>query len=406
MSQATMIADPLNPETQEFVNNPYPLFDRLRKEAPVWWSPKSKYWLVSRYAEARAITRDLNYKKGFSSLQKGPVFANLFPQVRSMKKAAGNWMLQMDPPDHTRIRSLVNKAFTPKIVDEMHVDIESIANGLLDEVQKKGEMDLMQDFAFPLPVMVISDMLGVPRSDRDKFKHWSDDLVGTLNPRREFFKLTRAGAAVDELNKYLTPLVEERRKNPRNDLISLLVQAEEEGNKLTRDEVLSNCILLLVAGHETTVNLIGNSVLSLLRNEDQLDLLKKQPDLMETAVEEFLRFESPVQTVRRVADDNLVLAGQKINKEDTLFILLGSANRDPEEFDNADKLDITRKNNKHVAFSEGIHYCLGASLARKEGQIAVRQLLDRLPNLKLATEKIEFKMPFALRGPKSLPVKW
>jgi pimeloyl-[acyl-carrier protein] synthase len=406
MSPTTTIADPLNPETQEFVNNPYPVFDRLRGEAPVWWSAKSKYWIVSRYAEARAILRDLDYEKGFHRFRQGPAFADLFPQVRAIKKAASSWMLQMDPPDHTRIRSLVNKAFTPKIVNEMHPDIESIANSLLDDVLAKGEMDLMHDFAFPLPVMVISDMLGVPRSDRNKFKEWSDGLVGALNPRREFFKVTRAGSAVEELNAYLRPLVEERRKNPKSDLISLLVQAEEEGNKLTLDEVLSNCILLLVAGHETTVNLIGNSVLALLSNPDQLALLKQQPELVESCVEEVLRYESPVQTVRRVAGDNLELAGQKLNKEDMVMVFLGSANRDPEHFADADKFDISRKENKHLAFSEGIHYCLGASLARTEGQIAIRQLFNRLPNLKLAGDKVEFKMPFALRGPRELPVKW
>jgi pimeloyl-[acyl-carrier protein] synthase len=406
MSPTATISDPLNPETQEFVNNPYPVFDRLRNDAPVWWSAKSKYWIVSRYAEARAILRDLDYEKGFHRFKQGPAIADLFPQVRAIKKAASSWMLQMDPPDHTRIRSLVNKAFTPKIVSEMHPDIESIANSLLDDVQKKGEMDVMQDFAFPLPVMVISDMLGVPRSDRDKFKHWSDGLVGALNPRREFIKVTRAGSAVEELNQYLMPLVEERRKNPKNDLISLLVQAEEEGNKLTREEVLSNCILLLVAGHETTVNLIGNSVLSLLHHPEQLDLLMKQPELTESAVEEVLRFESPVQTVRRVAGDDLELAGNKLKKEDFIMIFLGSANRDPEQFENADKFDITRKENKHLAFSEGIHYCLGASLARTEGRVAIQQLFNRLPNLKLASDKIEFKMPFALRGPRVLPVKW
>jgi len=406
MSRAATISDPLNPETQEFVNNPYPLFDRLRTESPVWWSTKSKYWIVSRYAEARAILRDLDYEKGFSRFKQGPAIANLFPQVRAIKKAAKSWMLQMDPPDHTRIRSLVNKAFTPKIVHEMLLDIEAIANSLIDDVLAKGEMELMQDFAFPLPVMVISDILGVPRSDRDKFKHWSDGLVGALNPRREFIKVTRAGSAVEELNQYLIPLVEERRKNPKNDLISLLVQAEESGNKLTREEVLSNCILLLVAGHETTVNLIGNTVLNLLRYPEQLDLLKKQPELTESAIEEVLRFESPVQAVRRMPSDDLELAGTKLKKDDMIMIFLGSANRDPEQFPNADKFDITRKENKHLAFSEGIHYCLGASLARTEGQIALRQLFNRLPNLKLATDKVEFKMPFALRGPRNLPVKW
>jgi pimeloyl-[acyl-carrier protein] synthase len=404
--QTIAIADPLNPETPEFVDNPYPIFNRLRSEVPVWWSSRSKYWIVSTYADARSILRDLKYEKGFHRLNQGPAIVDLIPQVRTMKKTAKNWMLQMDPPDHTRIRSLVNKAFTPKIVNDMRDHIESIATALLDEVQSKGEMELMHEFAFPLPVMVIADMLGVPRADRNKFKRWSDSLVGALNPRRELFKVANAGSAVDELTKYLLPLVEERRKHPKDDLISLLVQAEEAGNKLTLDEVLSNCILLLVAGHETTVNLIGNAVLSLLRNQDQLSLLKDQPDLIKPTIDEVLRYESPVQIVRRVASENLELRGHKIKKDDTVIIFLGSANRDPERFENADKFQITRTDNKHLAFSEGIHHCIGASLAETEAQIASKNLFARMPNLQLKTDKVEYKMPFALRGPKALPVRW
>lgn len=219
-------------------------------------------------------------------------------------------------------------------------------------------------------------------------------------------RINRANEANKELIEYLRPLVQERRKNPRNDLISALVEAEEQGSKLTEEELLANCVLLLVAGHETTVNLIGNGVLALLKNPDQLELLKKEPDLIQSAVEEFLRYESPIQLVRRVAAEDMELGGQKIGKDDMLVVLLGACNRDTEVFPNPDTLDIRRSPNKHIAFSEGIHFCLGASLARLEGQIAISTLFKELPDIHLATEKLEFKHPFALRGLKEMPVRF
>jgi cytochrome P450 len=244
----------------------------------------------------------------------------------------------------------------------------------------------------------------VPAQDRDIIKGYSTRLTNGLEPGFDIGRITRANKAVQEFEDYLRPLVEARRKKGENDLISALVRAEEEGQKLSMDELLGNCVLMLVAGHETTVNLIGNAVLALLNNPEQMELLKSKPDLIVTAVNEFLRYESPVQSVRRMAAQELELHGHKIKEGDMLLLLLGAANRDPDHYANADKLDITRADNRHLAFGTGIHHCLGSSLAEVEGQIAVGTLLRRFPNLKMKSTNVEFKSPFTLRGPKELRV--
>jgi len=404
-SSATL-EDPVLHASQEFINNPYPTFERFRNEAPVFWSDKGKYWLVSKYADIQNILRDLHYEKGLQNSNMLNPVVKMLPPVKEAIKSRSTWMLNQNPPDHTRLRSLVNRAFTPTMVNSMRGHIEDIANRLLDDVAQKGEMDIVQDFAFPLPVTVIAEMLGVPPEDRQIIKGFSKRLTDGLEPGFDVGRITRANSAVQEFEDYLRPLVEERRKHAQNDLISALVAAEEQGDKLTLDELLGNCVLMLVAGHETTVNLIGNSVLALLNHPDQMELLKAQPELCVTAVNEFLRYESPVQTVRRMAAQELELHGQKIKTGDTLLLLLGSANRDPDHYQNADKLDITRADNRHLAFGTGIHHCLGSSLAEVEGQIAITTLLKRFPNLEMKSTNVEFKFPFALRGPKELLVSF
>jgi cytochrome P450 len=407
MSQpSATLDDPILHASQEFINNPYPTFERFRTEAPVYWSDKGKYWIVSKYADIQSILRDLHYEKGLQNANTLNPIVKMLPPVKEAIKSRSTWMLNQNPPDHTRLRSLVNRAFTPAMVNSMRDHIQDIANRLLDDVAQKGEMDIVQDFAFPLPVTVIAEMLGVPPEDRNIIKGFSKQLTDGLEPGFDLGRITRANHAVSEFENYLRPLVEARRKQGQNDLISALVTAEEQGDKLSMDELLGNCVLMLVAGHETTVNLIGNAVLALLKNPEQMELLRTKPELSVTAVNEFLRYESPVQTVRRMAAQNLELHGQKIKEGDTLVLLLGSANRDPEHYQNADKLDITRADNRHLAFGTGIHHCLGSSLAEVEGQIAVSTLLKRFPNLKLKSTHVEFKFPFALRGPKELLVSF
>ncbi|CAN5627373.1 cytochrome P450 [soil metagenome] len=405
MSQpSATLEDPVLHASPEFINNPYPMFARFRNEAPVFWSEKGKYWIVSKYADIQSIMRDLHYEKGLQNANSLNPIVKMLPPVKEAIKSRSTWMLNQNPPDHTRLRSLVNRAFTPTMVNSMRDHIQAIADRLLDQVAPKGEMDIVKDFAFPLPVTVIAEMLGVPAEDREIIKGYSQRLTDGLEPGFDIGRITRANKAVQEFEDYLRPLVEERRKNGKNDLITALVTAEEQGDKLSMDELLGNCVLMLIAGHETTVNLIGNSVLALLNNPDQMQLLRDRPELSVTAVNEFLRYESPVQTVRRMAAQELELHGHKLKTGDTLLLLLGSANRDPEHYQNADQLDITRADNKHLAFGTGIHHCLGSSLAEVEGQIAVGTLLKRFPNLKLKSHSVEFKFPFALRGPKELLV--
>lgn len=405
------LVDPLISLKKEFLDNPYPTYARFREEAPVFWSKKGDYWLVSKYVDANDILRDLSYEKGppkwktMDPLIK--LLPQLFPNLKQQFEFRGKSMLQQNPPDHTRMRGLVNKAFTPSMISRLRSHIQDIADKLIDQIEAKktGEMDLVSEYAYLLPITVISEMLGIPEGDREQFKSWSQSLTEALEPTFSLPKIQKAGKANREIIQYLTPLVEERRKNPQEDLISALVQAEEAGDKLSYQELLANLILLLVAGHETTVNLIGNGTLALLRNPDQLALLRSKPELINTAVEEFLRYESPVQLVRRQCGQDLELGGQKMKEGQSMFLLIGSANHDPEQFANPEKLDITRTPNKHLAFGAGIHHCLGFSLAGTEGQIAINTLINRLPNLALKKDaRLEVRKPFALRGMKAIPV--
>ena len=320
-----------------------------------------------------------------------------------------HWMLQQDPPDHTRLRGLVVKAFTARRVEDMRPRIQQIVDETLDRIIPKGKMDLIEDFAFRLPVTIICDMLGIPEEHREAFYAGSRDGGRLLDP----VPLSRA--EIDEANEghqrsldYFLKLFDLRRRQPGDDLTTQLVQAEEEGSKLTNEELCGNIILLFGAGHETTVNLIGNGLLALHRNPDQLALLKSRPDLMPNAVEEFLRYDSSVQTTGRVAlEDFGEISGKEIKKGDAVLCMLGSANRDPAAYENPDKLDITRSNLRPHSFGGGIHTCLGAQLARIEAQVAIATLLRRLPNLKIDdVVNPEWRPTFVLRGLKSLPASW
>ena len=396
--------DPLSPLTLDFLQNPYPMFDRLRAEAPVFWSNKGRYWLISRYADAHTLLRELPAEMALQRRPRVNPRIQLIPPAAELLKSRSHWLLAIDPPDHTRLRSIFNKAFTPAMVNQLRPRIQKIASDLIDALQDKAEIELISDYAFVLPVTVITEMLGIPAEDRDKFRHWSHALTQTLEPRPvlDLDRINRANQSNRDLIDYLRPLIQDRRRNPKNDLISALVEAEEKGNKLSEQELLGNCVLLLVGGHETTVNLIGNGVLALLRNPEQLEMLKSDPTLIVSAVEEFLRYDSPAQIVRGVAVEEIELRGCRIKKGDMIVILLGACNRDPAVFPKPDKLDIQRSPNKHISFSEGIHYCLGASLARAEGKIAIATLINRLPGFRLKTDKVEYKQPFALRGVKEL----
>ncbi|MEY9665230.1 cytochrome P450 [Bradyrhizobium diazoefficiens] len=365
-------------------------------------------FVASRHADVSLVMRDKRFGKDFIERSKRRYSEKIMdePVFRSMS----HWMLQADPPDHTRLRGLVVKAFTARRVEDMRPRIQEIVDQAIDAVIDRGHMDLIEDFAFRLPVTIICDMLGIPEDHREVFYKSSRDGGRLLDPvplTPEEIAKGNAGNMMAQM--YFQQLFELRRRNPADDLTTQLVQAEEDGNKLTNEELTANIILLFGAGHETTVNLIGNGLLALHRNPDQLALLKARPELMVNAIEEFLRYDSSVQMTGRVTLEDIDdLGGRKIPKGETVLCLLGSANRDPAVYpDRPDRLDVTRPNVKPLSFGGGIHFCLGAQLARIEAEIAIATLLRRLPDLRIDdVENPEWRSTFVLRGLKSLPASW
>jgi len=384
----------------EFLADPYPTYHRLRIEDPVHQSPLG-FWVLTRYEDVVAALRDPRLaKEAIAAFVAARFGVDVPPGI-------GLSMLDRDPPDHTRLRSLVSKAFTPRVVEGLRPHIQEIVDGLLARVEAAGSMDLIEEFAYPLPVIVICEMLGVPVEDHERFKGWSLDIARGLDaimlpPDSEVARSSMTSRRA--LANYFRELIAERRASPRGDLLSALIAAEEAGDKLSEDELLSTCVLLLIAGHETTVNLIGNGTLALLRNPGELQRLRENPGLIGTAVEELLRYDGPVQRTARIPSSEVTIGGRTIAKGEMVMPFIGAADRDPAQFPDPDRLDITRADNRHIAFGWGIHFCLGAPLARVEGQIAINTLVQRLPKLALATDRPEHRESLTLRGLKSLPV--
>jgi pimeloyl-[acyl-carrier protein] synthase len=388
-----------NPMDPEFVADPYPTYHRLRAEDPVHLSPLG-FWVLTRYEDVAAVLRDPRFAKE-------AMMAAVAKRFGITQGTFGLSMLDRDPPAHTRLRSLVSKAFTPKVVEAMRPHIQEIVDGLLARVAGAGSLDLIEEFAYPIPVMVICELLGVPVADHERFKGWSLDIARGLDAVMlpvDSQVAIRSGIARQGLIGYFRELIAARRASPRSDLLSALIAAEEAGDKLSEDELLASCILLLVAGHETTVNLIGNGMLALLRHPEQLRRLRENPGLIAGAVEELLRYDGPVQRTGRMPSEDVTIGGRTIAKGEMVMPFIGAADRDPAQFPDPDRLDITRSENRHVAFGTGIHFCLGAPLARVEGQIAINTLLRRLPKLTLVTEKPEYRQSLTLRGLTALHV--
>jgi cytochrome P450 len=390
-----------NPMDPAFVADPYPTYHRLRAGEPVHHSPLG-FWVLTRYDDVVMALRD-------PRLAKEAIAAFVAARFGAPVPAMGLSMLDRDPPDHTRLRSLVSKAFTPRVVEGLRPRIQQIVDGLLERARGAGGMDLIEEFAYPIPVIVICEMLGVPVEDHERFKGWSLDIARGLDsvllpPDSEVPR--RSIASRNALANYFRELIARRRASPRADMLSALIAAEEAGDKLSENELLATCILLLIAGHETTVNLIGNGTLALLRHPDQLRRLRDNPALIGSAVEEVLRYDGPVQRTARIPSEDVVIGGQIIGKGEMVMPFIGAADRDPAQFPEPDRLDITRTDNRHIAFGWGIHFCLGAPLARVEGQIAINTLVQRLPKLELATAAPEFRQSLTLRGLKSLPVSF
>jgi cytochrome P450 len=385
-----------NPFEPAIMADPYPYYRTMREQDPVHWNGFLRLWMLTRHADVADLLRDDRFSADRTRSER------YRPPPRGRARGARS-MLIVDPPDHTRLRGLVSRAFTPRMVERLRPKVDAITADMLDRLPPRGEADLIGDFAYPLPVVVIAEMLGVPARDRMRFQEWSAVAVRGLDPFIDEETQTRVLDARDALDEYLLGIIGERRREPREDLITALIAAEERGDSLSEGELVAMCSLLLVAGHETTVNLIGNGMLALLRNPDQLDRLRREPGLAAMAVEELLRYGSPVQWTARVALTDLEIDGRRISPNQAVLGFLGAGNRDPAVFAHPDRLDLARDPNPNLAFGRGIHFCLGAPLARLEAQIALPALLHRFPDLRLAGEP-EPRPTWNLRGLARLPV--
>ena len=391
-----------------FAVDPYPTYARIRESGRVVQNELG-IWLLPHHEEAMTLVRDPRVS---ADPRKSELFAKLFEMVLGGPDSVGyrllsNLILFMDPPDHTRMRALANAAFSRKAVEDWRPEIKRIADELLDEVVQQDGVDLMEAFAYPLPVTVIAELLGVPLEDRDRFVTWGRQLIELFSFNIEDFTPLRQQLgveAIENFNAFFEELAAERRQRPRDDLLTAFVQAETDGERMSHEELLATCLLLLLAGHETTANLIGNGVTALLRHPDELVRMRDDPSVVSSGIEELLRYDSPVQMTARTTLEPIEIAGVTIPANNRVACMLGSSNRDPERFDRPDDLVLDRASAPHVSFGGGIHFCLGAPLARLEGRIAIPELLRRAPKIAFATDELEWRKAFPLRGLKSLPV--
>jgi cytochrome P450 len=387
----------------EVLANPYPLYHRLRAEDPVHWDSFLHAWVVTRYADVIRVLRDFSANRTPTPEQLAAMdLSALNPIARIMVRQ----MLFMDPPDHTRLRALASAAFTPHRVERLRSHIQEIADGLLDAVVPASRMDVIADLAGPLPAIVTAEMLGVPAVDHAQLRAWSTDFAEMLgNFQHNPDRFPRVLRSVEDMTAYFRSAIREQRDRPREGLIHAMMTAEVAGSRLSEEEIVANLIVTMVGGQETTTNLIGNGVLALLRNPGQLEKLRADPSLIPSAVEELLRFESPSQHTARLAPGDIEMGGKQIRTRQAVIAVMGAANRDPERFADPDRLDITRKDNRHVAFGWAAHFCFGAPLARLEGRIAFETILRRLPDLALQpAAPLVWRHNLGLRGLTALPV--
>ena len=373
--------NPISAKTRAY---PFDKYEELRRKDPVHRLRTINAWVLTQYEDANAVLRDhARFSRDYGG------------------KSAYRSMLDSDPPDHTRLRTLVSKAFTPRSVADLAPRIQQIVDDLIDATERRDRFDLIDAFAYPLPVIVIAEMLGVPSEDIEVFKLWSNAVALSVEPTVNDEQQRRIQESGEKLYDYFEGIIEQRRRNPQDDMITALIAAEEEGDRLTHEELLATLLLLLVAGNETTRNLIGNGTLALVRNPDQLERLRNEPDLIDSAINEMLRYDSPVQLDGRMATEEVEIGGKLIKPGQRAICLLGAANRDPSVFTNPDVFDIGRQEASHIAFGRGIHYCLGAPLAILEGRIAFSSLLNRFSSVTLLSEP-EYREQVVLRGVKEL----
>jgi len=394
--------------TDEILQDPYPAYARLHEEGPLHYldvDGKWALWSIVGHAECSSAAKDprLSAKRAQQMILSLPLSSQ--GEFSELARMFGLWLIFMDPPEHTRLRKLLNKGFSPAAIEGLRPQVEAIVDQMLKPLQRGSEVELMHEFANPLPVRIILEMLGIPQELRDTFVGWSQAIaVFRGSPDRTVEHARAAQAALIALTEFFRNAVAERRRHKGNDLISLLIDIEEEGEVLTEEELYAQCIALLFAGHETTRNLIGNGMYTLLRHPQETEELRENPEIIRSAVEEILRYESPVQFTARVLKEDVEICGQQIRKGWSVLCMLGAANRDPKRFREPDQLDLKRLNNQHLAFSAGPHACIGGQLARLEGQIALLNLVKRFPEMKLAGPQPEWAPTFGLRGLKSLSV--
>lgn len=394
--------------SEDILQDPYPTYARLHEEGPLHYvevANKWAVWSIFSYAECSQMAKDprLSAKRARQMLLPLPLSKQA--EFSELARMLSLWLIFMDPPEHTRLRKLLNKGFSPAALEAMRPQVEKIVEQMLDAHKPGDEIDLLREFANPMPVRIILEMLGIPHTMNEEFAEWSRAIaVFRGNPNRTVEEARAAQDALGKLTEYFRETVADRRRSKGTDLISLLIEIEEDGEVLTEDELYAQCIALLFAGHETTRNLIGNGMYTLLKHPEQTAELRDNPEMTRSAVEELLRFESPVQFTARVLKEDIEVCGQEIRKGWTLQCMLGAANRDPKQFKDPNQLNLKRLNNPHIAFSAGIHACIGAQLARLEGQIAIRNLVQRYPKMKLSGAKPEWAPTFGFRGLKSLNV--
>jgi cytochrome P450 len=404
------LAAEFTPALPAWIEDPYPFYARLREEDPVHWAAEpAGRWVLTRYADVTAALRDPRLVKAGAKPLLNNVPADVLPELAAFQASVEQQIDSINPPLHTSLRRLVNSGFTPELVAARREQVQQTIDELLNALVPRGQMDLIQDFTAPLPATIIMEVFGVPLEAREHVKEWSDAYAALMGhgplDADPAALARRAQASTLAFTEFLRGVVADHRQRPRGDLLDALIKAEDDDNALTTEQLLANLRVLLIAGNETTTNLIGNGMLALLRQPDQLARLRADPSLIPAAVEELLRHDSPVQMVFRWAGEDFTLAGKAIQQGQMVVMVTGAANRDPARFPDPDRLDVARHPNEHHAFGFGIHYCVGAPLARLEAQLAFPALLQRLPNLELAGEPVRAPNP-VLRGLQSLPLKF
>jgi cytochrome P450 len=392
-------------DSPSFLKDPYPIFRDFLAKSPIFWDEVQNTWHLFSYTSISACLKDPRFSSARVPAMVSRLSEDTHQKIESLTDTLSRWALFMDPPQHTRIRALLNKSFLPRLVNNMSTRIQALANELIEIKSNQGIFDVISNLAYPLPVIVIGEMLGASLDDRDMLKKWSDDLA-------TFFGVTRmtpeimfhAQKSIVEMKDYFRGILQDHSRTPREDLMASLISTKEKEDFFTEEDILATCTMLIFGGHETTTNLISNGILALIQNSSQMKKLRKSPLLIKTAVEEFLRYDSPVQRISRMVTEDLEIEGRKIKKGNRVFMILGAANRDPVQFEDPSILDITRTHNPHLAFGAGNHFCIGAVLSRLEGQIAISTFIERFPHIHLANEDLEWHKNFSLRALKALPV--